>query len=67
MVKECPEGYVLCADGTCASTTCTIRGCPVSRPVRCMDGSCTMSPDECEKPRECEDPVMCSRSEGNGR
>ena len=55
MALNCPQGFSRCDDGTCSNTGCPSlgMGCPVSRPVRCDDGSCVKSTEECQEIQSC--------------
>lgn len=54
MALDCPDGYSRCPDGTCTAGSCLYKDtCPTSRPVQCSDGSCVLSPEDCDRDREC--------------
>lgn len=46
---RCIDGYVLCEDGSCASSIdkCSVIQCPSESPFLCWDQSCRRSPDDC--------------------
>lgn len=45
--ENCPVGTTRCADGNCATDPkdcLTLMGCPVEKPIRCVDGTCKKYP-----------------------
>lgn len=47
-ITECPKGLIPCSDGSCSPDLCgTPKTCTDDFPIKCIDGSCTKSPEDC--------------------
>ncbi|KAL0232534.1 hypothetical protein PCE1_002874 [Barthelona sp. PCE] len=45
--EECEEGGIRCEDGVCREECAEINGCPLTHPVSCMDGTCSIDGESC--------------------
>lgn len=49
-INGCPENYTACADGSCKENgveKCKISICPISEPIKCLNGLCVESNSMC--------------------
>lgn len=51
-VKPCTTGH-RCEDGICRLKCLEFFGCPLSMPLKCQDGTCAKTKDDCQKNNPC--------------